>query len=185
MKQRKKIKKKRRLVLLLLCAGILLAAAVTAAGAVYLAPYAHAKMDMTLLQIPRAGRPSVLYAYDPEDRADRAGDLHPAENTTLLQDRPHIYVPYDEIPSDLINAFIAIDISQMMPIDEFLGRVEKMVEDLKSRPKAKGADQIFLPGEIEWNKRRIALDSGEIAITDAMVENLEALSELTGIAIDW
>lgn len=83
------------------------------------------------------------------------------------------------------NAFIAIDISQMMSMDEFLGRVEKMVEDLKSRPKAKGAEQIFLPGEIEWNKRRSALESGEIAITDAMVENLEALSELTGIAIDW
>lgn len=83
------------------------------------------------------------------------------------------------------NAFIAIDVSQIMPMDLFLARVSQMVEDLKSRPKAKGADQIYLPGEIEWNKRRAALDSGEIAITDAMVENLEALSQLTGIAINW
>ena len=83
------------------------------------------------------------------------------------------------------NAFIAIDVSQIMPMELFLARVNQMVDDLKSRPKAKGADQIYLPGEIEWNKRRAALDSGEIAITDAMVENLEALSQLTGIAIDW
>lgn len=109
MKQRKKIKKKRRLALILLCGVILFLSAATAAGAVWITPYAHAKMDMTLLQIPRAGRPSVLYAYDPETRARRSGDLHPAENATLLQDRPHIYTPYAEIPPDLIHAFIAIE----------------------------------------------------------------------------
>lgn len=83
------------------------------------------------------------------------------------------------------NAFIAIDVSQIMPMELFLARVNQMVDDIKARPKAKGADQIYLPGEIEWNKRCAALDSGEIAITDAMVENLEALSKLTGIAINW
>ncbi|MBO5511819.1 MAG: transglycosylase domain-containing protein [Clostridia bacterium] len=109
MKQRKKIKKKRRLALILLCGVILCLSAATAAGAVWITPYAHAKMDMTLLQIPRAGRPSILYAYDPETRARRSGGLHPAENATLLQDRPHIYTPYAEIPPDLIHAFIAIE----------------------------------------------------------------------------
>ena len=83
------------------------------------------------------------------------------------------------------NAFIAIDIAQIMPRELFEARVNQLVEDLKSRPKAKGADQIYLPGEIEWNKRQSALDAGTLALTDAMVENLSALSEMTGIQIDW
>lgn len=109
MKRHQKIKKKRRIAPILSCGVILLLSAATAAGAVCLAPYTHAEMDMTLLQIPRAGRPSTLYAYDPEDRAERAGDLHPAEDATLLQDRPHVYTPYAELPSDLIHAFVAIE----------------------------------------------------------------------------
>lgn len=83
------------------------------------------------------------------------------------------------------NAFIAIDIAQIMPMDEFRARVAHMVDELKAFPKAKGAEQIFMPGEIEWNKRRSALEKGSIEITDAMVENMRALSELTGEAIDW
>ena len=83
------------------------------------------------------------------------------------------------------NAFIAIDIAQIMPQEMFAARVNQLVEDIKSRPKAKCAEQIFLPGEIEWNKRQSALAAGTIALTDAMVDNLTALSDMTGIQIDW
>lgn len=83
------------------------------------------------------------------------------------------------------NAFIAIDVDQIMPRERFEARVNWMVEDIKSHPKAKGAEQIFLPGEIEWNKRMQAVNTGEIALTDAMVENMIALSELTGVQIKW
>jgi len=83
------------------------------------------------------------------------------------------------------NAFVAIDVSKIIPMEQFEARVNQMVNDLKARPKAKGAEQIFLPGEIEWNKRRAVLEAGSLAITDAMVDNLTALSELTGIAVNW
>lgn len=83
------------------------------------------------------------------------------------------------------NAFIAIDISQIMPMPLFEQRMEQMVQELKSRPLAKGAEKIYLPGEIEWEKRQAAEACGILTLTDAMVENMQQLSALTGIGIEW
>lgn len=83
------------------------------------------------------------------------------------------------------NAFIAIDIAQIMPIKLFEERVNKMADELKSCPKAKGTEQIYLPGEIEWSKRSKALETGTLSLNDAMVDNLVKLSELTKIQINW
>ena len=50
--------------------------------------------------------------------------------------------------------------------------------------KAKGKDRIFLPGEMEWEKRESATTKGEIEITDAHADALKALSDKNGIAIN-
>ncbi len=91
------------LVCLLLC--ILAAVAVY----VWLMPYASVRMDMSLMEIAVPHEPSVLYAYVPSDRASRRGDLHPVSGTILSAVHPRIYTPYDDIPSDLINAFVSIE----------------------------------------------------------------------------
>lgn len=83
------------------------------------------------------------------------------------------------------NAFIAIDIAKIMPMELFMERINQMADELKSCKKAKGAEQIYLPGELEWNKRRETLEKGTLTLTDAMVDNLIRLSELTNIEIDW
>ena len=72
----------------------------------------------------------------------------------------------------------------MMPTEAFFERINQMADELRNAPKAKGADRIFLPGEMEWDKREKALASGELELTDAMVSSLTALSELTGVAIN-
>lgn len=82
------------------------------------------------------------------------------------------------------HAFIAIDINQMINKEEFDKRITQVINELKSGPKAKGKDRIFLPGEMEWEKREKALESGEIELTDAMVSGLEKLSEKTGLKIN-
>lgn len=82
------------------------------------------------------------------------------------------------------HAFIAIDVSKMMPTEAFFERINQMADELRNAPKAKGADRIFLPGEMEWDKREKALASGELELTDAMVSSLMALSELTGVALN-
>lgn len=82
------------------------------------------------------------------------------------------------------HAFIAIDVSKMIPTEMFTARINQMASELKNGPKAKGANKIFLPGEMEWDKRSAALESGEIEITDAMAESYRKLSELTGVKIN-
>lgn len=82
------------------------------------------------------------------------------------------------------HAFIAIDISQMMDRDVFFDRMDRMVAELKNAPKAAGAESVFVPGEMDWDKREKALASGEIAVTDVMAENYRKLSALTGARIN-
>ena len=82
------------------------------------------------------------------------------------------------------HAFIAIDISKMMPADVYNKRIAQMADELKNAPLAEGSKRIFLPGEMEWEKREKALASGEIEITDAHAEGLKGLAEKAGTAIN-
>lgn len=82
------------------------------------------------------------------------------------------------------HAFIAIDISKMMPNDVFNARIGQMADELKNGPKAKGKDRIFLPGEMEWERREKVLESGELELTDAMAASFKDLSAKNGIAIN-
>lgn len=90
-----------------------------------------------------------------------------------------------ESKNNVGHAFIAVDVASMMPRETFLQRVNQMAEELKARPKAKGADEILLPGEIEWGKRKAVLSTGKLTLTDAMVDNMEKLSELMELKINW
>lgn len=82
------------------------------------------------------------------------------------------------------HAFIAIDISKMIDLETFYARITQMADELKNGPKAKGAERIFLPGEMEWDRREKALESGEIELTDAMVSSLKALAEASNLEIN-
>lgn len=82
------------------------------------------------------------------------------------------------------HAFIAIDISKMLPMDMFVSRINQMAEELKNGPKAKGAEKIFLPGEMEWERREKALSSGELELTDAMVASLQQLADSMGLTLE-
>ena len=83
------------------------------------------------------------------------------------------------------HAFIAIDVSKMLPMELFTERMERMITELKNAPKAKHAEQIFVPGEMEWGKFEAAEEKGWIELTDAMVVNMENLSKLTGLSVKW
>lgn len=82
------------------------------------------------------------------------------------------------------HAFIAIDVSKMIDLETFYARITRMADELKNGPKAKGAEKIFLPGEMEWDRRDKALESGEIELTDAMVSSLKALAEASNLEIN-
>ena len=82
------------------------------------------------------------------------------------------------------HAFIAIDVKKMIPEKEYNERILKVINELKNAPKAKGKNEIFLPGEMEWKKREEVLSIGEIEITDAHAESLEALAVETGLKLN-
>ena len=73
----------------------------------------------------------------------------------------------------------------MIPMELFEERVEHMVNELKNAPKAKHAEKIFIPGEMEWAKYEAAEECGWIEVTAAMVENMENLSKMTGNHVQW
>ena len=55
---------------------------------------------------------------------------------------------------------LAIDIAAFTAIEEFSGRTERLVETIKSSPKAEGVSEILIPGEPEWRERKRRLAEG-------------------------
>ena len=90
-----------------------------------------------------------------------------------------------ETPNNVGHAFIAIDVTKMIPADMFYARMARMAQELRSAPKAEGVDRIYMPGEMEWDKREKALAENRLELTDVMASNLEKLSAMTGVAIEW
>jgi len=83
-------------------------------------------------------------------------------------------------PTNEGHAFIAIDIAQMMPLGEFKGRMDGMISEIKAAPLARGAERIYLPGEIELEQRDVALVEG-IALPPDVVASLRGLAEDVGL----
>jgi LDH2 family malate/lactate/ureidoglycolate dehydrogenase len=82
------------------------------------------------------------------------------------------------------SAFIAINIGAMTDVEVFNERMDEYIDYVKSTPKAKGAEAIYMPGEIEWERKSKADQEG-IFLPDDVVESLEILSKSTEIKINW
>ncbi len=82
------------------------------------------------------------------------------------------------------HAFIAIDVSKMLPYEQFLSRMRQIADELHQSPKAVGHDRIWLPGEMEWERRKKVLATGEVELTDAMADSLTELSKKNGIRLE-
>jgi LDH2 family malate/lactate/ureidoglycolate dehydrogenase len=76
------------------------------------------------------------------------------------------------------HAFMAIDIRKFMPVRRFKERMDRMIQEIKTAPKAKGSNRIYLPGEIEWDHREQALARG-MSLPEHVIERL------VGLAADW
>jgi LDH2 family malate/lactate/ureidoglycolate dehydrogenase len=82
--------------------------------------------------------------------------------------------------SRLGQAFIVINVGQIMPIDTFKQRVDSVIRQIHAAPKAKGSDLIYVPGEIEWEKRQASLRNG-IPLPDAGFASLYQVGEQLGV----
>lgn len=68
---------------------------------------------------------------------------------------PHVnnlYKTFDK-PQDICHAFGVINVSQFLPVDSFKKRIDQVIGDIKSAPKAPGVEEIYLPGELEFKSQ--------------------------------
>jgi LDH2 family malate/lactate/ureidoglycolate dehydrogenase len=84
-------------------------------------------------------------------------------------------------PSKIGHFFLAIDVGQFSPIDEFKARIDRMIRDVKDSEKAEGTRELYLAGEIEWNAKRDRLERG-IPMLTSIVDDLEKLA--TGLGLN-
>jgi LDH2 family malate/lactate/ureidoglycolate dehydrogenase len=78
--------------------------------------------------------------------------------------------------------FLAIDVAQLMPAEEFGQRVDDLLLQLKSTPLAPGFTEILAPGEPE--RRIMALRSQEgVTFTSDVIEQLEQLGAEVGVEL--
>jgi ureidoglycolate dehydrogenase (NAD+) len=78
------------------------------------------------------------------------------------------------------HAFIAIDVGAIMPVQEFKNRVDWLIREIKGSPKAKGSERIYLPGEMEWERRDQALKEG-MQLPEDVIASLTGLAEDVGL----
>jgi ureidoglycolate dehydrogenase (NAD+) len=84
-------------------------------------------------------------------------------------------------PTNEGHAFMALDVAAMMPPEVFQARMEGFIREIHEAPKAKGADRIYLPGEMEWERRDAALAQGMV-IPPYVLESLRGLA--ADVALD-
>jgi len=71
---------------------------------------------------------------------------------------------------------MAIDIERFMPLHQFRDLMTSYVALIKQSKRAKGVSQIYLPGEIEFEKERKSMAEG-IQLNDSVVSDLNRLLE--------
>jgi ureidoglycolate dehydrogenase (NAD+) len=67
-----------------------------------------------------------------------------------------------------------------MPIEIFKQSVDSVIRQIHEAPKAKGSERIYLPGEIEWEKREAWLKNG-IPLPEATFASLYQVGNELGV----
>lgn len=63
-------------------------------------------------------------------------------------------------PQNVGHYFTVLDVKKFLPLEQFTANMDTMIRDIKASPRAKGVDEIFLPGEMEYRKRQQRLADG-------------------------
>jgi LDH2 family malate/lactate/ureidoglycolate dehydrogenase len=81
------------------------------------------------------------------------------------------------------HLFIALNVEAFMPRAEFDARMEQLIAELKSTPRAKGVEEIHYPGELEdRNERRHRRDG--LVLPTQTVKDLRKLAQETGVELE-
>lgn len=102
------------------------------------------------------------------------------------------------VPSDFLNNDSAassgnnvggvmqvIDISKFRDISEFKSQVDDFITAAKAQPKGEGVEEIYMPGEIEFNKMRAFRKQGGFEIGPALFKVLKDSAAKYGLDYDF
>lgn len=78
------------------------------------------------------------------------------------------------------HAFLAVDVGAMVPLEEYKQRMDELIAEIKAAPRADGVERIYLPGEMEWEKREVALAKG-IVLPPDVIASLNGLADDLGM----
>ena len=71
--------------------------------------------------------------------------------------------------------FMALDVSKIGSTDEYISRVESMLDEITGSELAAGADKIYYPGEKEQLLRAACIKSGTVTVDDKVLSEILAL----------
>ena len=81
------------------------------------------------------------------------------------------------------HSFMALSVSCFDEVDVFKSRMDGYIREIKGTRKAKGVDEIYLPGEIEYRKMQQRLKDG-VPLPPKVVEELRGYSTEFGVPLD-
>ena len=84
-------------------------------------------------------------------------------------------------PTRVSQTFVAVDVKRFMPVEEFTGRVEWLVDMVKSAAPAKGYDEVLVAGDPEWRAEADRRRTG-IPLGDGTWESLVQTGDKLGVA---
>lgn len=73
------------------------------------------------------------------------------------------------------HLFISLNIEQFMHFKQFVSRVDELVQFIKNAPRIKEEEEAFLPGEIEWKKKKVNERQKSVQLS---LKTLDALRDL-------
>jgi LDH2 family malate/lactate/ureidoglycolate dehydrogenase len=88
-----------------------------------------------------------------------------------------------DVPQNLGHFFAAINIRQLNDLDTFKAGVDLMIDDIKSSRKAPDVEEIYVPGEIEFDNETYFLEKG-IGVGPGVLRDLRELSARYGDGTD-
>lgn len=95
--------------LTVLLVGIITCIIVGSAFAIYVKNNVDIKIDESKFELNSTNVTTKLYYYDYTDRENRIGEAVELEDARLYGGTNSIFVPFEDIPKDLVNAFVAIE----------------------------------------------------------------------------
>lgn len=96
--------------------------------------------------------------------------------TTAIKD---LYTDFDN-PTGTSHYFGAIKLEAFGPVQEFKDTMDKFILSVKNSPKAKGVEEVFLPGERGLNKKKQRLQEG-IPLAQVTLDDLRREGEVCGV----